>query len=167
MFSHLWTIMPESMNLAVVMTSHRALTQWSLTANKMITSIEAWKNCCSKGDPLGHKAQPNNSNYAPFPRTLSWRIQPLKMALGKQPNSITVYSPLVHDSYNATNKLDVVGITHQGGTPVANEELTPSLKNFKVLTCPPLLHPNLPGLVKQHYRTELQSSILTSPWVIA
>ena len=48
------------------------------------------------------------------------------------------------------------GITHHGEAPVADEELSPSLENFIVLTWLRLLHPNLPRLIKQRYGTELR-----------
>ncbi|XP_068706826.1 uncharacterized protein [Montipora foliosa] len=54
------------------------------------------------------------------------------------------------------------GITHYGEIPDADEELSPSLENFIVLTWLRLLHPNLPRLVKQRYGTELRSRTLAS-----
>ena len=54
------------------------------------------------------------------------------------------------------------GITHHGEAPVADEELSPSLENFIVLTWLRLLHPNLPRLVKQRYGTELRCRSLAS-----
>lgn len=54
------------------------------------------------------------------------------------------------------------GITHHGEIPDADEELSPSLENFVVLTWLRLLHPSLPRLVKQHYGTELRSRTLAS-----
>ena len=54
------------------------------------------------------------------------------------------------------------GITHHGEIPVTDEELSPSLENFVVLTWLRLLHPSLPRLVKQHYGTELRSRTLAS-----
>ena len=54
------------------------------------------------------------------------------------------------------------GITHHGEAPVADEELTPSLENFVVLTWLRLLDPSLPRLVKQRYGTELRCRTLAS-----
>ena len=54
------------------------------------------------------------------------------------------------------------GITHHGEAPVTDEELSPSLENFIVLTWLRLLHPNLPRLVKQRYGTELRCRTLAS-----
>ena len=54
------------------------------------------------------------------------------------------------------------GITHHGEAPVADEELTPSLENFVVLTWLRLLHPSLPRLEKQRYGTELWCRTLAS-----
>lgn len=42
-----------------------------------------------------------------------------------------------------------IGITHHGQTPEDDEELSPSMDNFVVLTWLRLLHPELPKLVKQ------------------
>ena len=50
------------------------------------------------------------------------------------------------------------GITHHG----EDEELSPSLENFIVLTWLRLLHPNLPRLLKQRYGTELRCRTLAS-----
>lgn len=52
------------------------------------------------------------------------------------------------------------GITHHGEIPDTDEELSPSLENFVVLTLLCLLHPSLPWLVKQRYGTELCSRML-------
>jgi hypothetical protein len=54
------------------------------------------------------------------------------------------------------------GITHHGITPEADEELSPSLENFIVVTWIQLLHPDLPRLVKQSYGTELRCRTLAS-----
>lgn len=54
------------------------------------------------------------------------------------------------------------GISHHGEAVVVDEETTPSLENFIVLTWLRLLHPELPGLVKQRYGTELRSKTLAS-----
>lgn len=55
-----------------------------------------------------------------------------------------------------------IGITHHGQTPEDDEELSPSMENFVVLTWLRLLHPELPKLVKQRYGTELRARTLAS-----
>jgi predicted transposase YbfD/YdcC len=63
----------------------------------------------------------------------------------------------------------VGGITHHGITPEADEELSPSLENFIVVTWLQLLHPDLPRLVKQRYDTEhwlLSSLRYLKPWTL-
>lgn len=54
------------------------------------------------------------------------------------------------------------GISHNGDPIDEDEELTPTLENFIVLTWLRLLHSDLPRLVKQRYGTELRSRTLTS-----
>ena len=54
------------------------------------------------------------------------------------------------------------GITHHGSKPDDDEEMTPSLENFIVLTWLRLIHEDLPCLVKQRYGTELRSRTLAS-----
>ena len=54
------------------------------------------------------------------------------------------------------------GISHMGDTVTEDEELTPSLENFVVLTWLRLIHADLPRLVKQRYGTELRSRTLAS-----
>ena len=54
------------------------------------------------------------------------------------------------------------GLTHHGEHVPEDEELTPTLENFVVLTWLRLIHPSLPRLVKQHYGTELRSRTLAS-----
>ncbi len=54
------------------------------------------------------------------------------------------------------------GITHHGELANSDEELSPSLENFVVLTWLRLLLPSLPRLVKQRYGTELRSRTLAS-----
>ena len=63
----------------------------------------------------------------------------------------------VEDSLLHANSL-----THYGEHVTEDEELTPTLENFVVLTWLRLIHPSLPCLVKQHYSTELTSRILAS-----
>ena len=53
-------------------------------------------------------------------------------------------------------------ITHHSDTITADEELSPTLENLVVLTWLRLIHPDLPGLVKQRYGTELRSRTLAS-----
>ena len=47
------------------------------------------------------------------------------------------------------------GLLHHGEHVPEDEELSPTLENFIVLTWLRLIHPSLPQLVKQHYGTEL------------
>ena len=58
--------------------------------------------------------------------------------------------------------LSANGLTHHGGHVAEDEELTPTLENFVVLTWLRLIHPSLPRLVKQRYGTELRSRTLAS-----
>ena len=53
-------------------------------------------------------------------------------------------------------------ITHHGVVITADEELSPTLENLVVLTWLRLIHPDLPGLVKQGYGTELRLRTLAS-----
>ena len=54
------------------------------------------------------------------------------------------------------------GLTHHGEHVTENEELTPTLETFVVLTWLRLIYPSLPCLVKQSYGTELRSRTLAS-----
>ncbi len=54
------------------------------------------------------------------------------------------------------------GITHHGEIITEDEEITPTMENFIVLTWLKLVHPELPRLVKQRYGTELRSRTLAS-----
>jgi hypothetical protein len=54
------------------------------------------------------------------------------------------------------------GITHYDQVVTDDEELSPSMENFVVLTWLRLIHPDLPRLVKQRYGTELRSRTLAS-----
>ena len=58
----------------------------------------------------------------------------------------------VEDTLLRTNSL-----SHHGEITTEDEELTPTLENFIVLTWLKLIHPELPKLVKQRYGTELRS----------
>ena len=49
-------------------------------------------------------------------------------------------------------------LSHHGEATTEDEELTPILENFIVLTWLKLIHPDLPELVKQRYGTELRPS---------
>ena len=53
-------------------------------------------------------------------------------------------------------------LSHHGEASTEDEELTPTLENFIVLTWLKLIHPELPKLVKQRYVTELRSQTLAS-----
>ena len=53
-------------------------------------------------------------------------------------------------------------LSHHGDLITEDEELSPSLENFVVLTWLKLIHPDLPRLVKQRYGTELRSRTLAS-----
>ena len=53
-------------------------------------------------------------------------------------------------------------ITHHGTTVTVDEELSPTLENMVVLTWMRLIHPELPGLVKQRYSTEFRARTLAS-----
>ena len=54
------------------------------------------------------------------------------------------------------------GLTHHDEDVLEDEELTPTLENFVILTWLTLIHPSLPRLVKQWYGTELRSHTLAS-----
>ena len=51
-------------------------------------------------------------------------------------------------------------LSHHGKVATEDEELTPTLENFIILTWLKLIHPELPKLVKQRYGTELRSRTL-------
>ena len=53
-------------------------------------------------------------------------------------------------------------LSHHGEASTKDEELTPTLEDFIVLTWLKLIHPELPKLVKQRYGTELRSRTLAS-----
>ncbi|MCG7875882.1 MAG: RNase H-like domain-containing protein [Candidatus Thiodiazotropha endolucinida] len=54
------------------------------------------------------------------------------------------------------------GIRHHGEILDIDEDLSPTLENFIVLTWLRLIHPDLPNLVKQRYGTELRSQTLST-----
>ena len=60
------------------------------------------------------------------------------------------------------NLLKADGLSHHDEKLPEDEEITPSLENFIVLTWLQLVHPELPKLVKQRYGTELRSRTLAS-----
>ena len=53
-------------------------------------------------------------------------------------------------------------LSHHDDVTTEDEELTPTLENFIVLTMLRLINPELPKPVKQRYGTELQSRTLAS-----
>ena len=63
----------------------------------------------------------------------------------------------VEDSLLHANSL-----THHGEHVTEDQELTPTLENFVILTSLRLIHPSLSRLVKQCYGTELRSRTLAS-----
>ena len=63
----------------------------------------------------------------------------------------------VEDSLLHANSL-----THHGEHVPEDEELTPTLENFVVITWLGLIHPSLPRLAKQRYGTELRYRTLSS-----
>ena len=65
-------------------------------------------------------------------------------------------------AFVADSLLRANGLTHHGEHVAEDEELTPTLENFVVLTWLRLIHPSLPRLVKQRYGTELRSRTLAS-----
>ena len=54
------------------------------------------------------------------------------------------------------------GLSHHGEHLHDDEELSPSLENFVILTWLRLIHSDLPKLVKQRYGTELRSCTLAT-----
>ena len=53
-------------------------------------------------------------------------------------------------------------LTHHSEVVSEDEELSPSLENFIVVTWLRLIHPELPKLIKQRYGTELRTRTLAS-----
>ena len=53
-------------------------------------------------------------------------------------------------------------IMHHGNVQTNDEDLTPTLENWVVITWLQLLHPSLPRLLKQKYETELRNKTLAS-----
>ena len=64
----------------------------------------------------------------------------------------------IEDNLHVANS----SITHHGDAITADEELSSTLENLVVLIWLRLIHPDLPGLVKQRYGTELRSRTLAS-----
>ena len=65
-------------------------------------------------------------------------------------------------AFTEDNLLHNNSIQHHGALLTEDEELTPTLGNFFVLTWLQLVHPDFPKLVKQRYKTELCSRTLAS-----
>lgn len=66
-------------------------------------------------------------------------------------------------SFAEDNLLKADGnIKHHGDVPTDDEDLTPSMENFIILTWLRLIHASLPALVKQRYGTDLRSKTLAS-----
>ena len=67
------------------------------------------------------------------------------------------------NSFVEDNLLKTGGtISHHGEIPTSDEDMSPTLENFVVLTWLRLVHPELPGLVKQRYGTDLRSKTHSS-----
>lgn len=83
----------------------------------------------------------------------------IKLELNERPEDL--YQRLT--SFVEDNLLKGHGsISHHGVIPEVDEELTPTVENFIVLTWLRLLHPGLPTLVKQKFATELRSKTLAT-----
>lgn len=83
----------------------------------------------------------------------------IKLEPGERPEDL--YQRL--NSFVEDNLLTTTcGISHMGDIPEADEELTPTIENFVVLTWLRLIDKSLPSLVKQRYGTELRSKTLAS-----
>lgn len=85
----------------------------------------------------------------------------LRLEAGERPEDLfQCLMAFVEGTFPRTNSL-----SHHGEVPTENEELTPTLENFIVLTWLSLVHPDLPKLlVKQRCGTELRSRILASTY---
>ena len=83
----------------------------------------------------------------------------IKLEPGERPEDL--YQRL--QSFIEDNLLRSDGsIRHYGEIPTEDEELSPSLENFIVLTWLRLINKDLPSLIKQRYGTELRSKTLAS-----
>ncbi|MCG8111234.1 MAG: hypothetical protein N0E59_10785, partial [Candidatus Thiodiazotropha taylori] len=83
----------------------------------------------------------------------------IKLEAGERPEDL--YQRL--NSFVEDNLLKADGtIKHFGAIPETDEEISPSLENFIVLTWLRLIHRDLPSLVKQRYGTDLRSQTLAS-----
>lgn len=65
-------------------------------------------------------------------------------------------------AFTEDSLLKAAGLTHHGVALAEDEELSPSLENFVVMTWLRLIHADLPKLVKQRYGTELRTRTLAS-----
>ena len=83
----------------------------------------------------------------------------IKLKPGERPEDL--YQRIV--AFVEDNLLTVDSdIEHHGEDLEEDEEMTPMVENMIVLTWLRLVHPDLPGLVKQRYGTELRNSTLAS-----
>lgn len=83
----------------------------------------------------------------------------IKLEYGERPGDL--FQRL--SSFVDDNLLKAGGsITHNGEVLQDDEEITPTVENFTVLTWLRLIYPNLPALVKQKYTPELRSRELAS-----
>ena len=64
----------------------------------------------------------------------------------------------IEDNLHVANS----SVTHHGDAITADEELSPTLENLVVLIWLRLIHPDLPGLVKQRYGTKLRLRTVAS-----
>lgn len=65
-------------------------------------------------------------------------------------------------AFTEDSLLKAAGLTHHGIALNEDEDLSPSLENFIVLTWLRLIHTDLPRLIKQRYGTELRTRTLAS-----
>ena len=83
----------------------------------------------------------------------------IKLEVDERPEDLFQRSmPFTEDNLLVANS----NMTHHGTTVTVDEELTPTLENMVVLTWLRLIHPELPGLVKQRYGKELRAKTLGS-----
>ena len=54
------------------------------------------------------------------------------------------------------------GLTHHGAAPDGDEDMSPTIENTVVFLWLQMIHPGLPGLVKQRYGSELRKKTLAS-----
>ena len=83
----------------------------------------------------------------------------IKFEVGEKPENLFQHiSAFVEDNL----LLRGTHITHHGGPPECDEEMSPTLENFVVLTWLRLINSSLPRLVKQRYGTEFPTRTLAS-----